>query len=506
MKSAQEEVTLWLRRNGGQGTVSMKKPIGIILGIGFLHRLLFLGERQLWTDELMQARVIKSASPVEILSRLRGGMDLASPLDFLVQRGVTAILGDAAWALRLHAVIFGTLSIWFFHRIARFLFGERTALYSAVLFAFYPLAYHYSLEGRPYALLLCLSLLSYDQLLRLVYGRAPSWWRWLLFPAVTTMLLYTSFLGALILVTQLIGLLLVTLAKPGTGEPAGEEGNERSGLSSTRLAKKQVGVCLLGGFCSLALFYPWIRYIWARPQISPVSEIARSKLVLTLIKGLGDNSYPVAGLMLIGAVVGVWVLLKRSQYHPLIWLTSWFLAPIPFLLLVEIWAGYFFSIRHLIHATPPILLLAGHGMCQVGSGLAARERPSLRVSKVSLVYAGLLISMCLWIGHVRARSEPVDWLGTASFLNETVRRGDAVSMPGVNALLEYYSPGLDAYRVDDLDAGPGSLSSADIKRRIVVCYEDLWPSPCGAFRESAPKDPAWSSRSFKGFKVFIRGK
>jgi len=144
----------------------MKKLIWVVLGVGFAHRLLFLGSRQLWTDELMQARILKLASPAEMLSRLRDGLDLASPLDFLVQKGMTFLLGESAWALRMHAVIFGTLSIWIFYRIARFWFGERVALYSATLFAFFPLAYHYSQEGRPYSLLLFLSLLSYDILFR----------------------------------------------------------------------------------------------------------------------------------------------------------------------------------------------------------------------------------------------------------------------------------------------------------------------------------------------------
>ncbi len=479
----------------------MKKYLGIILGIGFVHRFLFLGGRQLWTDELMQARVIKSASPGEILSRLRGGMDLASPLDFLVQRGVTALLGDAAWALRLHALIFGTLSIWIFYRISRFLFGERVALYSATLFAFYPLAYRYSLEGRPYALLLFLSLLSYDLLLRQVYGKEPTWRGWLLISGVSTLLLYTSFLGSLILFAQVISLALVAFSKPRPGTESGE-----NMLSFEGAEKRQLRIYGLAALSALALFYPWTRYVWARPQLSPASEIAHPKLILTLIKGLGDNSYAVAGVLLIGALVGIWALLDQGHRHSLVWLLTWFVVPIPILLLAEVWAGYFFNIRHLLHTTPPILLLAGYGLSHIGERFIATSHLPRRFSSAALAYAGLLICMSVWIGQLRARSEPVDWIGTADFLNETVGQGDAVSMPGVNALLEYYHPKLDAYRVDDLDAGRGSLAAAEIKRRIVVCYEELWPNPCGTFRNSALKDPAWTNRQFKGFTVFIREK
>jgi hypothetical protein len=62
-------------------------------------------------------------------------------------------------------LIFGTAAIWIFYRLARFLFGPRIALYSTILFAFFPLACHYSQEARPYSLLLLLSLLCYERLL-----------------------------------------------------------------------------------------------------------------------------------------------------------------------------------------------------------------------------------------------------------------------------------------------------------------------------------------------------
>jgi hypothetical protein len=482
----------------------MKKPLAIILGVGFLHRLLFLGARQLWTDELMQARVIKSASPVEILRRLRGEMDLASPLDFMVQRGVTVLLGNAAWALRLHALVFGTLSIWIFFRLARRLFGERVALYSTILFAFYPLAYRYSLEARPYALLLFLSLLSYDLLLSQIYGKDRSWKGWLLITGISTLLLYTNFLGSLILISQFAGLMLAMLYKPRTESDLRNHDTEREHLIPVRVKKRHAWAYLLAAFTALALFYPWIRYEWARPHLSPASEIAQPKVILILIKGLGDNSYPVAVLLLLGAVAGMWVLFRHGRHNALFWLASWFLVPIPALWLAEVWAGYFFNIRHVLHLTPPILLLAGYGISHLGNKLALLPQMPRPIHAVGLSYAGLLICMSIWISQDHARSETADWLGVATFLNETVRPGDAVSMPVVNALLEYYYPRLRDFRAGDLDPGPGSLAETGIRRRIVVCREQLWPDPCAAFRDPASRDSAWATRAFNGFTVFIR--
>ncbi len=484
----------------------MKKYLVVILGIGFLHRLLFLGTRQLWTDELMQARIARSGSVTEILRHLRGGMDLASPLDFLVQRGMTLLLGDSTWALRLHAVIFGTLSIWIFYRVARFLFGERAALYSATLFAFFPLAYHYSQEARPYALLMFLTLLSYDLLLRQVYGKSRHWRGWLAVALVLTLLLYSSILGCLIVVSQLTALVLAVIWKPGEGSARDDEENQKATRETSPAHWPHVAFYALAAMAALLLFSPWIRFVWVRPLLAPASEILNPKLILRFIKELGDHSYPVAGLVLIGVITGIRAMLRHGRRNTLLWLLTWFVVPIPILLGSEIWAGYFFAIRHLLHVMPPLLLIAGYGLTYVGERLTILPHLPYQLSSPAIVYAGLLIAMSLWIGQSHARSEPVDWRGTATFLNDAVRPGDAVSMPKVHQLLEYYYPGLESYRVDDLAPGPGSLAGGEVKRRIVVCFGTLPSDPCGAFCAPALKDPAWMKREFSGLTVFLRAK
>jgi uncharacterized membrane protein len=483
----------------------MKRWIAVVIGIGFLHRLAFLGARQLWTDELMQARIIHFASPSEILSRLRGGMDLASPLDFLIQRGITFLLGDAPWAMRLHAAIFGTLAIWLFYRIARFLFGERVALYSAVLFAFFPLTLHYSQEARPYSLLVLLSLLSYDVLLRQLQGKDRPWQGWLLVAGVSSLLLYTSYLGALILFSQFVGLVILAFGKQREEDRQDETAeNWKSGCITVR--RPQILFFLTAVLLALALFYPWIGHTWKRPDLAPVSEIADPKLILRLIKELGDNSYPIAGLLLIGAITGGRALVRHKRRSPLILLLTWFLVPIPALLLVEIWAGYFFAIRHILHATPPLVFLAGYGLSHVGERLSILPHLPYQTSSPAIAFAALLILGTVWVGQVHAHSEPADWLGLSNFLGQTVREGDKISIPGVYPLLEYYHPELAAYRVDDLDPGQGSLARNEVSRRIVACYDKMWPDPCGIFRTPALKDPVWMKRTFAGFTVFMRSK
>ena len=78
-------------------------------------------------------------------------------------------------------------------------------------------------------------------------------------------------------------------------------------------------------------------------------------------------------------------------------------------------------------------------------------------------------------------------------------------MPVVYHLLEYYSPGLEKYRVSDLDPGPGLLAERKAERRIVVCYNEMTPDPCLGFRTAATEDKSWGRlSSYRGFTVFVR--
>ena len=64
---------------------------------------------------------------------------------------------------------------------------------------------------------------------------------------------------------------------------------------------------------------------------------------------------------------------RHGQYRTLMWLLTWFGVSIPAVLLLEIWSGYFFAIRHVLHATPALILLAGYGLSYVGERLSILE-------------------------------------------------------------------------------------------------------------------------------------
>jgi len=480
----------------------MKRNLGIIIGIGFLFRLLFLGKRQLFTDELMQALAVKASSVAELLESLREGVFIPAPLDFFLQKGVILLLGDSNWGLRFHAVLFGALAIWMVFRIASLLFGDRVAVYTALLFAFMPLHYHYSRESLPYSLFCFLTLLSYDQLFRRIRDGRLRWPGWILLACTLVLLLYSSFLGLIVLVSQLIGLAGAAVLKPGNASGM----NEGADSPTPSVRWTHVIVYGLAATTALAIFAPWIQYAWSKPLIAGASEIVDPHLPLRVIKELGDNSYPVSGLLLLGALVGIRALLRHGRRLSLLWLLTWLILSLPMVLLLEYWAGYFFSIAHILHTTPALILLAGYGFSYMGERMTILKRLPYQISSPAIAYASLLIIGSVWIAQSHWGRELVDWRGTAAFLQDTARPGDAIAMPQVYPLLEYHSPQLGDFRTAELMPDPASLRGGEASRRIVVCYDRMKPDPCAGFRVQAMEDGAWTRRQLPAFTIFFREK
>jgi hypothetical protein len=470
----------------------MKKTLAAIIGLGFIFRLLFLGSRQLGVDELLQALLLRASSLTDFGSRLRHAILFASPVDLLAQKGTAMILGDFGWGLRLPAAVFGTLSIWAFYRVARMLFNERAALYSTALFAVFPLQYHYSQEARSYSLLVLLTLVAYELLLRIDRSREAQVRDWLLLGVVLTVMLYTNFLGLAILVAQGLSMVLVRNAAEDGQAPAESTGG--SGWNPVFAYAFLAAV-------SLVVFSPWLRFIWS---YGPGSGMASPRLILRMVKELGDNSYLMSGLLLAGVMTGCRAMFQHGKKRTLIWLACWFAVTTVAVLALQAVTRHPLVIADLLPATPPLVLLAGYGLTHVGERLTILPEIPYQLSAPAFVYAGVMVLASVWIAQSHWRREPVDWAGTASFLQGTAREGDAIAMPKIYPLIEYYAPGLSEFRSSELDSGPGSLSTGRNQRRVVVCSDGMHPDPCAGFRQKAQKDPAWRKLELRGVTAFVR--
>jgi hypothetical protein len=226
-------------------------------------------------------------------------------------------------------------------------------------------------------------------------------------------------------------------------------------------------------------------------------------MLLRLVKEIGDNSYPISLLLLAGAAVGARALRHHGRTRTLALLLSWLLLSLPAVLLLEIWSGYFFAIRHILHSTPPLLLLAGYGMAHVSDRFSILDQAPPRPGRPALGYAALLLVMLAWTAWVHGRAEPSDWRGAAAYLQASAGAEDAVAIPEVYPLIEYYAPGLRRFRTKPWNAAAELVPSPG-QRRFVLCYDKLFPDPCRGFRDEARADPAWGRIEFRGFTLFQR--
>ncbi len=478
------------------------KAMAAILGTGFVYRLLFLAKIQLTTDELMQALVVRSDSAGAMLGHLRGGLILASPLDPLIQRGTVFLLGESTWSLRLHAVVLGTLSIWLCFRVARLLFGERVAVYSAALFALYPLHLHCSQQGLSYALSTFLALLSYDLLLRLVARACKGWQWWLAWTGIQALVMFSSPAGVAVLLAQCGALLLSHASKAADRRgPDEADSGRRSGIAA---ADFKTVIAWAG--CALLVcvfFWPWAQYAWAGQTVAHPESLS-FRLLRRILKELGDGSWPVTGLLIAGVATGAAAMLRHGRAQSLLWLSAWFVIPPVAVYLLDRWAGGPLAIGQILPCTPPLILVAGYGMCYVGERLTILDRLPSQISSLALVYAtaSALTSVAVTQGHWR--KAPVDWQGTAQYLRQTLGAGDQLTVPAGMQLLEYYDPRLSEFASSEPVARDLSKKEHRAGRVVVVCLASLRPDPCVSVRAEAKRDRSWGSREFNGLTVFIR--
>jgi 4-amino-4-deoxy-L-arabinose transferase-like glycosyltransferase len=135
-----------------------RHPLAFLLGVAALLRLPVLGHVPLSIDEAITADIVRTAQETgdfrQALSR-----NLEAPIFPLISLQLAPILGVSAWALRLPSALAGIASVLLTYRLILGLFGREIALRAGLLTSVSPFLIFHAKEARPYALLLCTSLL-----------------------------------------------------------------------------------------------------------------------------------------------------------------------------------------------------------------------------------------------------------------------------------------------------------------------------------------------------------
>lgn len=174
--------------------------LGIIILIAFLLRLYKISSPSLWHDELMTIGRI-SGSWLDTLVNLSDSP--FPPLYYLILKAWTLLAEISEWSLRFPSALFGVILLIYLYKLTKLVTDNKQTAYLATLLgAFWPYLINYSQEAKMYTLVWLLGLASwYYFLIFLKEPTSKNKWKYIL---TTIALIYTLYLGFLLLLTQII--------------------------------------------------------------------------------------------------------------------------------------------------------------------------------------------------------------------------------------------------------------------------------------------------------------
>lgn len=150
----------------------------LIILVGAALRLYHLDSQSLWQDEGLQYFIASAENIESVFERIQW-RTWHPPLSFLINH-LFLLVGSSDFFLRLPSALFGIGSLPLCYVLVKRLASGYIALFVVLVFALSPFHIWYSQEGRMYAQLLFLSLLSSVVLLQAL---ERSQWRWWFFYA-----------------------------------------------------------------------------------------------------------------------------------------------------------------------------------------------------------------------------------------------------------------------------------------------------------------------------------
>jgi hypothetical protein len=319
--------------------------------------------------------------------------------------------GDAAWALRLPAVLFGVASIGATFWLGRLVAARREALLAAALLA---ASYHhvwFSQNARGYTGLLFFTLVGTGLFARLLGEPAPPARRWVAYGAVMALAHYTHSSAAMVSVAHAGIWLVLLLRRPRTEWPAQLRGAPALALLASAAFTLLLYAPVLAQFADtlLAGTHGGSGGRWQAP----------GWLVSELLGGLA-RGLPGGWLALVGGVaitvVGVASYARQSRaLLALLLLPGAVTAAVIIGLGHNLWPRFFF-------------FSAGFAALIVVRGLFATARALLPARGPALATTALAAACLASLATVPAAWRPKqDFLGADAFVQRELAAGDAVA-------------------------------------------------------------------------------
>jgi mannosyltransferase len=319
------------RLRGSSLTLGILVASGAALALGLVR----LGTPSLWADESFTARAV-NGSVLDLFDGYHG-------LYYSVAKTWALFAGTSEAALRFPSVVGAMLASALLVVLGYRLFDRRVAIVGGILLAASPFVVQWSQQARGYTLMLALSLGATLLLLRALDRRTRADWG-----------LYGVAFATLVVWHPVAGLLLA----PAHIVPLWQRRN------------RVLPHGLLAGAIVLALGVPWAAQIAIRSTGEGVAmDWLKFPTAGAATHALLDVS-GAAGLGVLLAAAGLWVLNRSGKRELAVWLGVWAIAPFLLALLVSL-AQPIYLDRYLIVAAPAYALLAGVAIMGVGTRLRA---------------------------------------------------------------------------------------------------------------------------------------
>ena len=192
-------------------------PVAAVLTAltGLALGLRLIAPRGLWLDELTsvyQAR-LSFRSMIDLLY----STDNHPPLHDIVMWLQIRLVGDSELALRLPSIVIGAATVPVLYLLGRELYGRRTGLIAAGLFAISPVGVWYGQEARMYAIFMFLAAVSTLAQVRALRRGARR--DWVLFTLAAALLVYTQYFAVFFVGTQHLVFLIEVIRRRRGNDP-----------------------------------------------------------------------------------------------------------------------------------------------------------------------------------------------------------------------------------------------------------------------------------------------
>ncbi len=378
----------------------------------------------LWVDEISGLLDTFRGSFGDVLTQYVG--DVKHPLYAVLTNRVIAVAGEAPWALRLVAVLFGAATVPALYFFARRIVSRREALLAAALLT---LSYHhvwFSQNARGYTMLVFFTLLSTTFLLQALEDGRRSRWIWF---AVTAALgVYAHLTMVFAVGAQALAAAYALLVARPSAHRARDWRGALFGF-------------VLAGFLTLALYGPMlsqvVNYFVNKPSelrgvSSPAWAVAEAIRVLKLgVSATGALGAVVLLAGLVTVAAGALDLLRRHTTAALAMMLPVVLTVLgAFLARGTMYPRFFFFLVGFA------LVIVVHGAMVVG-GWLARAVPRLSGETIGTVGVALLLVASAAALSFNYRLPKQDFEGALRFVERSRAADDRVVTAGYPATAAY---------------------------------------------------------------------